>query len=86
MKTLPGFPLVEGNHVTLTARLLMFVVVKFGATGAESTRCETGVRYEQQESHELIPQVKKAKSPRCARSRISEIGVPTSEVGCLLFG
>ena len=70
MKTLPGFPLVEGNHVTLTARLLIFVVVKFGATGAESTRCETGVRYEQQVSRELMPQVKKATSLRHVRSRI----------------
>ena len=50
MKTLPGFPLVEGNHVTFTARLLMFVVVKFGATGAESTTCETGVKNKQLES------------------------------------
>ena len=36
MKTLPGFPLVDGNHVTFTALLLMLVVVKFGATGAEN--------------------------------------------------
>lgn len=35
--TVPGLPLVTGNHVTLTARLLMLTVVKFGATGARDT-------------------------------------------------
>ena len=35
MNTLPGFPLADGTHVTFTARLLILIVVKFGATGAE---------------------------------------------------
>jgi len=34
VNTVPGFPFAEGNHVTFMARLLIFTVVKFGATGA----------------------------------------------------
>ena len=39
--TVPGLSLSAGNHVTLTARLLMLTVVKFGATGATDTNERT---------------------------------------------